>query len=486
MPATDSPAIIVARFLKANHYNDTLDAFVREAGLPLDAGTVEKGDLTIERILEEKKVFDVSVRFERVGGGDGEKGWSLPAPSNPITVSTLPTSTNLLHVSVESFEDAETVEPSQILVATTADRRLNFLAPNKDITLLKSNSHLQDSPILSCKVLGKTYLTTITTGMSGQVLLYNHAQDTVLEERRDHKKYVVKVTAWEESEAAWVATAGWDAKVLVYRLSKHEDGHYRALGPPVASLDLPTNPETVLFLKHPDSDIPILLVTRRDSTSLHYYNLPPPSQSTPTSLQLLGRQNLAPHSNAWIAFSPSSVALCPTDPTLLAVATSAVPHMKLLLVRLLLPPLPSRSSSTTTPTPIPGPAATQAAQTLSNLAIQDREDAAILIHASTLAPQTPYSTPQVCWRPDGSGVWVNGDDGVLRGVEARTGKIVTTLKGGHEVGSKIRSIWAGWVDEEAGRGKERKEWVVSGGFDRRLVVWKVNREDEGGELDREV
>ena len=83
-------------------------------------------------------------------------------------------------------------------------------------------------------------------------------------------------------------------------------------------------------------------------------------------------------------------------------------------------------------------------------------------------------------------MWVNGDDGVLRGVEARTGKIVTTLKGGHEVGSKIRSIWAGWVDEEAGRGKERKEWVVSGGFDRRLVVWKVNREDEGGELDREV
>ena len=65
-------------------------------------------------------------------------------------------------------------------------------------------------------------------------------------------------------------------------------------------------------------------------------------------------------------------------------------------------------------------------------------------------------------------MWVNGDDGVLRGVEARTGKIVSTLKGGHEIGSKIRSVWAGWV-----YGDEREEWIVSGGFDRRLVVWRV-------------
>ena len=86
-----------------------------------------------------------------------------------------------------------------------------------------------------------------------------------------------------------------------------------------------------------------------------------------------------------------------------------------------------------------------------------------------MAPQTPYSTPQVCWRPDGSGVWVNGDDGVLRGVEAKTGKVVATLREGHEIGSKIRSAWAGMVEVD----EKEEEWVVSGGFDRRLVVWKV-------------
>lgn len=74
---------------------------------------------------------------------------------------------------------------------------------------------------------------------------------------------------------------------------------------------------------------------------------------------------------------------------------------------------------------------------------------------------------------------MNGDDGVVRGVEARTGKVVSFLRGGHEAGSKVRSIWAGWVGE--GQREGREEWVVSGGFDRRLVVWRVGEgEGEGG------
>ena len=56
----------------------TLDAFIMEAGLPSDAGTVAKGDLTIEKILEEKKVFDLSLRFEKTGLGDKDNEWSLP------------------------------------------------------------------------------------------------------------------------------------------------------------------------------------------------------------------------------------------------------------------------------------------------------------------------------------------------------------------------------------------------------------------------
>ena len=417
--------------------------------------------MTIEKILEEKQVFDLSLRFEKIGAGD-DKAWNgVTAPSEPHQV-TLPTAANILHVSLESFKEEECAGPRQVLLATTVDRRLNLIIPDSTFTISKSVTHLQDSPILSCIPVGSRYLTTISSGMSGQVILYDHNEDKVLDERRDHKKYVVKSDIWTDSRGTWVATAGWDAKIYLYRMS--QEGKQR-LGAPVASITLPTNPETVKFVSHPDHEYPILIVTRRDSTSLYYYSIFTPNRLASTTvseeLELLGSQNLAPHSNAWIAFSPSSVAVCPTDPTLVAVATSAVPHMKLILVRLLIPlHSPNDTSSTIT---------TQASQARANLAIQDKEDAAIKVHVSTMAPQTPYSTPQVVWRPDGSGLWVNGDDGVLRGLEAKTGKVVATLEGGHEAGSKIRSIWCGMV--------EGQEWLVSGGFDRRLVVWKPGEKD---------
>ena len=150
--------------------------------------------------------------------------------------------------------------------------------------------------------------------------------------------------------------------------------------------------------------------------------------------------------------------------------------MKLLIVRLLIPPYnpvapPVLATRTSLLDEIPDGAETIASRTRAELAIADREAAAILIHATTMAPQTAYSTPAVAWRPDGSGVWVNGDDGTVRGVEVSTGKVVATLKGGHDEGTKVRCLWAGRVDANEGE----EEWLVSGGFDQRLVVWKATK-----------
>jgi len=383
----------------------------------------------------------------------------------PSTVDTLPNAANILHVGVESVIDREDSSKStSLILATGADRTLNLLTVDESHALIKRPLPTSDSPILSCIVVASRYL--FTTSMSGKLVLSDLVTGDVIDERRDHQKYVVKVAAMTDSDHTWIATAAWDAKVLLYQLPKLDEEELAniKLDGPIATLTLPSNPEAITFIQHPEIATPVLLLSRRDSTFLYYYNfaIPVSDSSAVPALQLLGRQNLAPHSNAWIAFTPSAFALSPKDPLLLAVATSAVPHMKLIIVRLLLPPPPSTADAPTS--------LTQAAQARSELALSDREAAAILIHATTLSPQTPYSTPDLAWRPDASGVWVNGDDGVVRGLEAQTGKIVTTLKGGHEVGTKIRCLWGGWV-EGADGGKE--EVVISGGFDRRLVVWRT-------------
>ncbi|KAJ9370099.1 hypothetical protein DTO282E5_5159 [Paecilomyces variotii] len=485
-------SILVARFLRSNNYTQTLDAFIREAGLPPNAGQVnskaeESDGWTIENVIEEKKAFDQTVNFERYGDDEDAREkrdrWSSPAPSKPSTIHT-PSSSNLLSVSVQPWErqsppgetETETDFKSTYIISTGADRRLNLFKTSPDHEAAASFSGLADSPILSHVTLrGGSY--QLATTMSGQLLLLRDSE--VLHRRKDHTKYVVQVTAHErpDSNTVWIATAGWDGRILIYSLDLEHSP--LTVGEPRANIQLSTNPESILFVRHTETGELILLASRRDSTYLYYYDVSSePSTAVesgeegdkPYEPRLLGKQNLAPHSNAWVAFSPSYLALSPHDPGLLAVATSTLPHMKVMIVRLLFPSPDARSGGDASEA-APAEPETQVTQAMAALALQNREDAAIMIQANTLAPQTAYSTPQVVWRPDGSGLWVNGDDGVIRGIEAKTGKIVALLKDGHEVGSKIRSIWAGWVDVD---GKEEKEeWVVSGGFDKRLIVWKV-------------
>lgn len=300
--------------------------------------------------------------------------------------------------------------------------------------------------------------------MSGQVIA-SDGGGKILDTRKDHSKYVVKVAVFGNGADEVIATAGWDNKINIYIPESESDFRF---GEPV-SIALATKPEAIVFVRHPESNLPILIVSRTDSNFLFFYSI----ESEP---RLLGQQNLAPHSNAWVSFTPSAIALCPMDSTIIAVGTNSLPHMKLLIVRLLIPPYskPSTSSATAPTlrrsllddTPV---AETQASQARAALAISDKEAAAIQIHCTTMAPQTPYSTPAIAWRPDGSGVFVNGDDGAIRGVEASTGKVKTTLKG-HEEGSKVRCLWAGKV--------EGNEWLVSGGFDQQLIVWKKEESSE--------
>jgi len=291
-----------------------------------------------------------------------------------------------------------------------------------------------------------------------------------VDQRQDHTKYLVKLAAWTEGNSTMIASAGWDAKIIFYRLDIAENTTPRLL--PFADLVLPSIPETILFLRSPENANPILLVTRRDSTFLHYYSV---DTSEAAGVVLLGQQNLAPHSNAWIAFTPADVQVCPTNPQILAVATSSTPHMKVLIVKLLLP-LPHLPSSMRDIGPEPDivEPSTQSSPGRADLVVADHEERAILVNANTLAPQTAYSTPRIVWRPDGSGVYVSSDDGIVRGIEAKSGRLVVSQEG-HEPGSKLRCLWAGHITPNANKQDfaEPREYLISGGFDQKLIVWQV-------------
>ena len=158
--------------------------------------------------------------------------------------------------------------------------------------------------------------------------------------------------------------------------------------------------------------------------------------------------------------------------------------MKLLIVRLLVPPAPSSDTGfspqpTLTPTghatgsdldSLTTAPSTQAAQARAENLLQDKEAAAIVINVNTMSPQTAYSTPRLVWRPDGSGIYVSSDDGRVRGFETSTGKPIVSLDA-HEPLSKIRCLWAGYLDQ--GLDQHAHEVLLSGGFDQKLVLWST-------------
>ncbi|EED17129.1 conserved hypothetical protein [Talaromyces stipitatus ATCC 10500] len=480
-------SILVARFLRSNNYHETLNTFINEAGLPPNVGAFRRaqntGDdkldganivnkWTLEGIIQEKKKFDQTLSFERLGDSHANnEGWTMPAPAVLKAIET-PASSNLLSASVEPWQMDDGVQDKDqkatYLVATGADKRLNLFNLDADNTVAASISGLTDSPILSyASIRGGQYHLLAT--MSGQLLLVRGNE--IIDRRKDHTKYVVKVVAYEDHDNhIWIVTAGWDMQVFIYSIKPNSSsGTELEIGNPVGSLKVPTNPESILLVHHPETRDLTLLLSRRDSTYIYYYNIEPlrTRDSQQRSCKEIGKQNLAPNSNAWVSFSPSCMTQNPRDPGIIAVALSTLPHMKVMIVRLLFPTKRNtgddeRVNNEATP-------ATHLSQSNASLALQNHEDAAIIIQANTFAPQTAYSTPQVVWRPDGSGVWVNGDDGVIRGIESKTGKLVTMLKNGHEAGIKVRSIWAGWVEGE--------EWLVSGGFDKKLIVWKPERSE---------
>lgn len=353
----------------------------------------------------------------------------------------------------ENDPDATTSAP--VIVSTGADRQVHLFETGTGNAAVTSFSGLSDSPVLSyVPILDGRYV--LMTNMSGHLLLQHGSR--IVDSRKDHSKYAVKVVAHEQQTESdslrtfWVATAGWDATVYLYRVDvPNEEQKFPTIGEPVARITTTTNPESLLFVCHVDTNELVLLVSRRDSTYIYYYQVEALSSSDTrnpeqTTIQrsavpearLLGHQNLAPHSNAWVAFSPAYMALSPHDPGLIAVATSTLPHLKVIIVRLLFPSMSTEAANSRNE----DVEVTQASQAFAALALQNREDAAILVQANTFAPQTAYSTPQVAWRPDGSGIWVNGDDGVVRGIETKTGKVVAILKNGHEAGCKVRTIWA--------------------------------------------
>ncbi|ETN36944.1 uncharacterized protein HMPREF1541_07931 [Cyphellophora europaea CBS 101466] len=490
MTGANSPRFIVARYLQSQGYQQTLETFITETDLSPGAATTNPGDWDLEEIIKEKSLFDQNLNFEKDSAAT-RTGWSEPCPQHP----SQPEGANLANGL------AVTADPkSGSIIASFVNNTVGFWDTARPVV-----------PTLGILSAGRNILSLaateqflLTSQMDGSVSIHDIGTFRTLATIKAHSSYAVQVVPTWDNGNLLVATAGWDKKISIHYPQIRDQPRDAEAAPSAitfpatfTTLSAPHNVQSLIFARHPDTSALYLIYTARDSIYLHYVLLTPnpatndshEATSTPYTATPAGRQSLAPQQHAtWTSFTPSWIEACPTDPTLLAIATSHTPSMKLILARLLFPSATSTSTSNT-----------------SSLHPQTgtQDELAIKLVCTTSAPQNDYSTPRCAWRPDGSGVWVSGDDGVVRGVDAETGKVVVSLKPrkengrgegllGHDPGSKIRALWAGVIGDEdvddegqgqgQGQGQGRREVLISAGFDRKVLIWEVGVGDgDGGE-----
>ena len=443
--STETMALTRLSFLQ------TLTAFLEETDIPPSAINAKAGDWSLEQVLQEKNLYDQNLNLDK-DADTITSGWTLPCPIKAISPST-GAYANVLAV---------TVHPSSNQIVASLVTKVLYTCSDNRPYQLGERRHMPNN-LLSLACAGNHLIVSMMDGTVG-VMDPTELDGPIFAKIKAHSSFANQVVTTIDNDMLIIASAGWDKSVSICTVPlvvlEHEQ---HKLEPVILELEskrisCPANVQSVLFARHPDTNELYLVYTIRDSIYLWYLLLTPTKDPNGCSVCISsesGKQSLAPQKHStWTSFSPSHIEVCPTDPTLIAVATSHTPSMKLIIARLLFP--------TNIKTETPAPTSSEAQQ-------GTKDELAIRLVATTHAPQNDFSTPRCVWRPDGSGIWVSADDGIVRGIDASTGKVVQELKGGHDPGTKIRCLWAGMLGKEG----EEREVLISGGFDKKMLVWEV-------------
>lgn len=347
----EDPTRLVAKFLLANGYLDTLQALTYESSVPLAEFRLdeEEGEqITLEGLLEARRLRELSNEMARARLAASEiPGWSNACPSVAVNVP-LKTPTNVLFVTA-----GKVLGKWSILVAT-ADRALRIY-DYYSLDLKQEYTFLHTSPILEARIIREKWL--LTAGMDGKVVVTDLANQTIVIAAIEnaHSRYVNRLVVHNDQ---WIATSGYDKKINLYEISLCTDDsieiNHRT------SVSLATLPEGLLFTEHAGSTV--LVVCARETCFLEYYELP--------TLKVVERLNLNQNGDLWVSFSGIDIAQQPSGPKYIGMATSTTPHGRWLAFEV------------------------------------GKEDLkANIFHG---APQSDLGVlPRFAWRPDGCGFWVS-------------------------------------------------------------------------------
>lgn len=400
---------LVADFLEQNGYTSTREALETEYGRPLIASKLQGESL--QEIIEDRVNFaDLTSGLEGVELSNPDhdqtdyslKNWTTPYPKTHTEVHGI----DGLVISSSYVGD--------LVYLATNDFKLHTLNLSTNTVTETVNNPIGKVIIRKVLCIPNTSLIYLI-GMNSIGHIYNTTTKTLDHSSKLHQKLIVDCKITNYNKKQYLVSTSRDLKVQV---SLVEDSKIT----PITDFTLSHIPACFDLVEH-DGDL-VIVVGKENHTLLDVLSF----EGEEFKLKYKISVNDAEFSNA--GFSPRSVRIVQHENVpLVIVGTSHEPYMRLILLLL------SKYST-------------------SEGLMRNQ----IVKNINTLSPQDKYSQPVVYWRSDGSGVWVMGDDGIVRGVDLSTGQVAVELKA-H--GGKIKDLLVG------------DSFLVSSGVDRVVKVWSA-------------
>lgn len=278
------------------------------------------------------------------------------------------------------------------------------------------------------KVLGNVVVRTLAVagntillcGMDGKVragTLGEQYEFVSRSETQIHPRLVTEIKVVEWRLEFYLVSMGWDFFVKVFSV---KNGILAAVGSPCKLAHQGTSMDAVVY-----EDKLYVAVGKKDITLMDVV-----AMEFGGDLQVEYQIALNDAEFSAAGFTPTCVRLFynGTGVPLVAVATSHEPYMRLVLV------------------------------SLKNVGLAEHKILRnqILANINTFSPQDKFSAADIGWRADGSGLWIAGEDGVIRGLDVALEKVVVELTG-HD--GRIKLVCYG------------ADVLVSCGTDREVYRW---------------
>lgn len=394
---------LVGQFLKEQGFNETFDTLEREYGQPINTNVNQlPNQETLSDIVKDRFNFKaLEQAVDEIEKFDFNP-WKSPWPKS-------------LHKDLNINEVIVSVavsKPHKWVLLSTATQKIIVVSYTGEIINVYNQLI---GRVVAKKIVCGGENDVFFAGMNG--MLYHFVVDgEELKKVNDmsvHRRLIIDMKYLEMDKNPVLVTVGFDKTIKLIDVNKWE------ISASFELLQIPHCFDAINF-----NGKTMALVGYNESTILDFLHI------HPNSIDRLHRISINDAEFITSNFSPRFIEFKPyKDQLLAAVGTSHEPYMRVIIL------------------PI-------------TFEVHDGiKRNQIVKNVLTMSPQDKFSTPVINWRKDGSGIWVLGDDGKVRGINLKNDSLVEIE--GHE--GKIKHIMTYDHDGEV---------ILTIGDDKKMRVWK--------------